>query len=213
MLSVESAACRYWAAVAAQIAGINLFIAIGFLAFPSSKTELAFGLKCIVVGMLIVFTLSLATFIPPFLRAWRGKLAEFDHKDVDRMIFLLFLIDMGMHTFLVCQEGGLDRSMFLPVFFLIPIAYTLVERRVNLRRLFWLYLLTALSILLSYSVALFVTKQGATTIPIVGIPITDFPGVAPVNYNNALFIVCLVTLAIPMLQIKIIEYSRRKEVC
>lgn len=127
MLSHESAACRYWAAAAAQIAGINLFIAIGFLAFPSSKQEIEFGLRCIIVGMWIVFTLSMFFFIPPFLRAWRGKtekIGEFDHKDVDRMILLLFLIDMGMHTFLVCQEGGLNRSMFLPVFFLIPIAYT-----------------------------------------------------------------------------------------
>lgn len=97
--------------------------------------------------------------------------------------------------------------------FMVEPTYTLVERRANVRRLFWLYLITALSILLSYGVALFVTKQDATNLPIVRIRTTDFPGIAPINYNNALFIVCLATLAIPMLEMKIIEYSRRKEVC
>jgi hypothetical protein len=197
--------------VAAQVAGINLFIAIGLLAFPFSQPDISLGLKLIVGGMLVVLTLSLAAFIFPFMQTWRRDQRAFAHEDVDVMIFSLFLIDICVHTFLVCQEGGLVRSMFLPVFFLIPIAYTLVERTEKIHRLFWVFLITVVSIFICYRVSSLVTTTEFKKLPLLQIPITDFSVPPKGNYNRAILITSLASLMIPAMQIKVIQFLKRKE--
>jgi hypothetical protein len=212
MLNRQSPPTRYWAAVAAQVAGINLFIAVGLLAFPFSQQDISLGLKFIVGGMLVVLMFSLVAFIFPFRRTWRRQHRTFIHEDVDVMIFALFLIDICVHTFLVCQEGGLVRSMFLPVFFLIPIAYTLVERAERMRRLVWVFAITVLSMCICYRVSSLVTTIQLRKLPLSQIPITDFSlSAVPGNYDRALLITSLASLIIPTMQIKIIQFLRRKE--
>lgn len=210
MLNQESAPTRYWAAVAAQVAGINLFITVGLLAFPFNQPDITLGLKFIVGGMLVVLTLSLVAFIFPFRRTWRSEQRAFIHEDVDLMIFALFLIDICVHTFLICQEGGLVRSMFLPVFFLIPIAYTLVERSEKIHRLFWVFLITVVSICICYRVSSLVTTTALGKLPLLQIPITDFSVLAKRNYDRAILITALASLMIPAMQIKIIQFLKQK---
>ena len=211
MLNRQSPPTRYWAAVAAQVAGINLFIAIGLLAFPFSQEDISLGLKFIVGAMLVVLALSLVAFIFPFLQTWRREQRKFIHEDVDAMIFALFLMDVCVHTFLVCQEGGLVRSMFLPAFFLIPIAYTLVERTGGMHRLFWVFAITVASMCICYRVSSLVTTVQLKKLPLSQVPITDFSVLAKPNYDRAILITSLASLIIPTMQIKIIQFLARRE--
>src|SRR5207247_8772534 len=65
----------------------------------------------------------------PFIQAARfGKRVALDHGAVDVSIVSFVTLDITLLLFLVCQEGGLCRSVFLPVYFLIPLAYMSVER-------------------------------------------------------------------------------------
>jgi hypothetical protein len=210
MLNQETAPTRYWAAIAAQIAGINLFVAIGILTFPATP-DIAVGLRLIVAGMWLVLLVSLPAFLFPFIQTWRKNRISFVHEDVDRMILTLFLTDICMHTFLVCQQGGLNRSMFLPVFFLLPMAYTLVERREGKRRLLCVFSITIISVIISYLVSWWVTSRGLTALPVIRIPITRFSDWSPRSFTNALLITSLASLLIPIMQMEIIQLSKRKE--
>lgn len=132
-----NAETRFKATVWAQIAGFSILVAL-LLVFgirnrdllnpgPDYR-ELVAGLSYIqmMIGAYLVGTTITGAI--PFLIAWIGGGQPYTQRNADIAIWTFVGIDICVLLFLVCQERGLCRSMFLPVFLLIPIVYVAVER-------------------------------------------------------------------------------------
>jgi MFS family permease len=120
---------RFWAAVAAQGAGLVLLIILGILVFPNHQDNIDRGLTVIhrAIGVYLVSFVAIL-FIPPIIAACKRSKTVLEHDFVDWAIWAFVWVDINLLLTLVCQEKGLCRSMFLPVFLLIPVAYVSVER-------------------------------------------------------------------------------------
>jgi hypothetical protein len=195
---------RFWAAVGAQVAGILLFLFIGNV-FPVSHTELSEGLSWIHTMAYIAFGALVVSLI-------LGRLAKRWCKDfdscVDKVISVLLIFDIPIVLFLVCQQGGLSRSMFVPLFFLIPVAQLAVEQRGKRYRVYIGVFFIAVSLVISCLVSQGISPQNPTLkmFGLGSVPITDFSTLAVNRYATAILIVSLISLAIPLLQWGIVEF-------
>lgn len=147
----------------------------------------------------------------------------FKHWHADLVLLLFVGIDIWFLLMLVYQQGGICRSMFLPVFFLIPTAYLIAERRERAfrwRRVLILGLIVS-CIWLSYSVARRFPpgEPGEIRTAVVGnanfvlwpwpIPITDWETLAHTSFDQALFYVSLISAFVPLLQILVVIIQER----
>lgn len=132
-----NAETRFKATVWAQIAGFSILVAL-LLVFGirnrdvfnsgSDSKELWVGLSYIMMMISVYLVGTAVTGAIPFLIAWIGGGQPYTEKNADIAIWTFVGMDICVLLFLVCQERGLCRSMFLPVFLLIPIVYVAVER-------------------------------------------------------------------------------------
>lgn len=188
---------RFWAAVGAQTAGALLLLFIGNVFGANPRVELSAGLGWIhrmavmAIGALIV---GLTLF----------KLAKRKCKDshtcVDAVILTLLAFDIPIVSFLVCQQGGLSRSMFVPLFFLIPAAHLAVERPDKKHRVYVATCFIGAGILVSWFVS------WSNPIKLGSVFVTDFSGVDAESFATALLIVSLISLFIPLIQWGIVKF-------
>jgi len=85
------------------------------------------GLSYIGRSMLVYVGGCLLILSVPFLLDWIRGVESYDDLSVDIGVLMFVWLDICILLLLVCQERGLCRSMLLPVFLLIPIAYMTVE--------------------------------------------------------------------------------------
>jgi hypothetical protein len=133
---------------------------------------------------------------------------------VDVVLILLVIVDIILTLLLVSQEGGLCRSMFLPVFFLIPTAYLIVERREPKFR--WSRLVVLMAIVACICISYRVSKEHEPDLKVglvtpahgslhilrweIG-EITDFETLSHTPYDKAIFYASLISAFIPIFQI------------
>jgi hypothetical protein len=137
------------------------------------------------------------------------------HRYVDIMLLLFVVFDLFLLLFLVCQEGGLCRSMFLPVYFLIPTAYLAAERHSKqfLKRKLAVLSLILVCIYISYRYAAWAqppqSAQGLQpangTFHLLGqwwpINLTDFSTLAHRDYDEAVWFASCISALVPIIQI------------
>lgn len=207
--------------LAAQGLGFILLFVLGTGTFElTPQPDVVRGLQFIVnigwkyLGLSLVICLIIL-----LLAAYRKV---FDNFSVDLMLLLFVGMDIVLLLLLVYQQGGLCRSMFLPVFFLIPTAYLIAERRekrYRWRRLLVLIIITA-CICSSYrvSVAFQPGAVGTLVKPAEGITpvfhwwsvsITDFCTLAHRDYDKAIFRASLISAFVPIIQILIVIFRVR----
>lgn len=206
---------RLLMAVAAQGAGYILLHILGVSIFLSGQENIARGLDFINLSatyyIIISFAIPLAVGVHVYIRT---KLEQFH---VDIILLAYVVVDLVILLRLVCQQGGLCRSMFLPVFFLIPTAYMIVERRepklhFRIRRMLVLMAIVA-CICMSYHVSLeLMPSDSSAGQPVVGTvhllgwskEVTDFSTLAHRSYDKALFVASMISAFVPIVQLIII---------
>ena len=208
-------------AITAQISGYILLSILGSYPFDSGQVDIARGLEFIKRVAMYYLIMTIAILVIPSIYAFRRR--QLNHVQVDIVLLVYVISDLVVLLFLVHQQGGLCRSMFLPVFFLIPIAYLLVERRERKR----FYRLRRVGILLCivgciircYYVALWYMPPIGSNAgkPVEGIVslfgwskhITDFQTLAHAGYDKALFAASLISAFVPILQLIIVAFQER----
>jgi hypothetical protein len=191
---------RFLAVFAAQGLGVGLLFVIGLvfeLFYKSAKPiGVAEGVEYIwfiAVLVLIVWVVgSLVGFIPARCK----KVKEFEDAWVDWTVRTFLYCDILLLTILVCKQGGLSKSVFFPLFLMIPVAHRLVERDDKLDRVIWGAIVIGVAMVLCYFVS--IGRLG-------GFSVTDYSTLTPKRFALALVIVALISLAIPIFQTKIIE--------
>jgi hypothetical protein len=123
---VLSPKARFQATVWTQVGGFLIFVVL-LLVFPLTNKEILKGLTYIERDILLYVVGTVGIYLSPFCLAYFRECETYDELNVDIGIWLFVTLDICVLLFLVCQETGLCRSMFLPVFLLIPIAYIPVE--------------------------------------------------------------------------------------
>lgn len=198
-------------AASAQVLGFFLLFILGMgIDWPIGTPEITRGYSFILRIAWIYLTVTIAfPAIVLVISLWQRKIKD-GHTDI---IMLGFVgVDLLLLLLLVKQEGGLCRSMFLPVFFLIPTAYLIVERRENRYR--WRRLLVLLAIVGCICSSYRISKQhrppeNSANLHVAGSvlifwhpkQITDFEALAHRQYDDAIFAASLVSAFIPIFQI------------
>jgi len=198
-----TAANRFWAITLGQLFGVLQLFAVVTLAFTAYgqlpdqtlRNEINLGLKMIkITGGVALVALLLGSGYLLYLYKQSG---EFKHEHIDLLLWAFVVIDLLCLLFVVCQQGGLSRSMALPVFFLIPAAYLAVVNPSRINTTYYLLAFIAVCVVISFLVSYF----GVTKLPILAIKVTDLSTLYPTGHNWALLIVCVMALLIPALQI------------
>ncbi len=139
--AAPSPAARFWATIGAQVGGFFLLFALAIVFLlthapneQEGQVEFTAGTRSILWALVLYVVASLVATAPSVIQIIKsGKtVSQIEHAPVDRLIYFYLSIDIFILTVLVCQQGGLCTSPFLPVFFLIPTAYFAVERDENL---------------------------------------------------------------------------------
>jgi type IV secretory pathway TrbD component len=206
---IVTPANRFMAAVAGQVLGIILLVLVGWLPFsvyswmtPEQQNVILVGLSMVKYTMVgVLFTLIIASIPAIRFRNRHRTLKGLDEAYVTCVMWLFLLADMFFLLFLVCQQGGLCFSVFIPVFFLLPIAYATVERSDKKYRVYWVFIIVVVCVLLSYLHSKLITHHGLRVMPLIGVPITNFQGIVHNDYDEALLIVSIVSAAIPFAQL------------
>jgi lysylphosphatidylglycerol synthetase-like protein (DUF2156 family) len=195
---------RFLASATAQGGGIILLLMIGILPFSNTQLNIALGVMWIIYAMAAT---TCGLLIGIALAAYRArKLGKLDHRCVDRAITIYLVFDIVIVLFLVCQEGGLCRSIFIPLFFLIPIALMIVEPHDKMSRVYVVLSVLVVCIIISYAVSRYVGTPNDSKIdalPLGGgrlLPVTYFSELAHPGYDVSVFIVSLLSVIIPILQ-------------
>ncbi|HJR05961.1 MAG TPA: hypothetical protein VJ842_01595 [Pyrinomonadaceae bacterium] len=212
---------RFAMTLAAQIIGYILLHILGGSVFSSRLESIAPGLDFINHSANYYLLISFA--IPLLVGIHAYICRELKQFHVDIILLAYVTCDLVILLRLVCQQGGLCRSMFLPVFFLIPTAYMIAERRepkflYRLRRVLVLMAIVG-CICTSYHVSemlMPLTGNGAGQ-PIAGkvhllwwsIEVTDFSTLAHGSYDQALYIASMISAFVPITQIGIIMVRER----
>ncbi|HBB96843.1 MAG TPA: hypothetical protein DC054_15805, partial [Blastocatellia bacterium] len=124
---------RFWAVIAAQGLGVMLLILIGIIFDMGPKpVEAEAGLQYLWSIAFLALLGLVASFFVGFVPAHRKDL--FEDVWVDKTIEILLYCDIPLLTILVCKQGGLSKSVFFPLFLMIPVAHRLVERDDQLDR-------------------------------------------------------------------------------
>jgi putative acetyltransferase len=192
---------RFWAAIGAQTIGTLLLLFIGNV-FPV-KEELSTGLVWIHCMAYCAFT---ALLIGLALAVWaRRKCIDMD-LCADKAIFTLLCFDIPIVLLLVCQQGGLTRSMFVSLFFLIPVAYLSVERTKKRHRAYLVVLSIVACLFVSCFVSQSMPRDSLNLLGLVTIPVTDFSTLVPGRYATATLIVSSISLFTPFVQWGIFKF-------
>lgn len=201
---------RFLAAFVGQGMGILLLILVGWLPFsvyptmpPEDQQVIAVGLGMVKITFAALLIILVVTFIPAI--RFRRKYKTFEGLPdgyVTKVIWIYLLVDMFFLLFLVCQQGGLCYSVFLPIFFLLPIAYWMVERSDRMYRLYWVLILVIGCVIISYLQTKFVTHNNLKALPLPGIsiPVTNFQLLVHKDYDYALLLVTIISALIPFVQ-------------
>ena len=161
----------------------------------------------VLVGLILGFYLAFS-----LAKKCGGVSHFFDHPCVDKMLGTFLLIDIPLLTLLVCLQGGLTRSMFFPLFFLIPVAHYAVEQEGKQNRVLWGVGAIAVCMIVSYFVSYFVAAGNMQYLfGLSPLRITDFSTLTPERYALALLVVSLISLFIPVVQMRIIRFEPDKE--
>src|SRR5205809_5281245 len=121
---------RFAAIVTAQAAGLAVLFLIANAAVPVGRPDLAPGIRWIGYATVTLIIVSLAgVFLTFGLSKRQSGNGSFTDSAVNWTVILYLLCDIFLLLFMVCQQGGLCRSMFVPIFFLIPIALKIVDKR------------------------------------------------------------------------------------
>jgi hypothetical protein len=211
---------RYVAVVIAQIGGLAILV-INYFVFsvgpaveppPDIRLVINAGVATIFWATIIYFLLSALIAGYPFIRAvrLRAKDALNSHNAVDVTVISFVTLDIAILLFLVCQEGGLCRGVFIPVFFLIPLAYLSVERPSKLWRALVVLLTVVGCILISFVVSrLGWPPHQEGNMLLLPIPITDFHRWDHPHHDWAILWVSLISSCIPVFEIGTILYRTR----
>ena len=211
---------RYVAVVVAQVGGLALLV-INYFVFssgpavellPDDRPKFATGVACIFWATVVYFVVSSLIAAFPFIRAIiRSKrFALNEHFPVDVTVISFVSLDLAILLFLVCQEGGLCRSVFIPAFFLIPLAYQSVERPDKL----WRSLVVVLTVVACIGVSFLVSRLAWPPYPegnmlLLPIRITDFHHLDHPHHDWAILWVSLISASIPVFEIGTILYRTR----
>lgn len=184
-----------------QCIGVILLILVGLVPFSNYGTlgdeairnDIGFGIKIII----IFFVIALLAFIVGFIIV-KCLSDELQQKYVSTILWSFILLNLACLLFVVCQQGGLSRSMFIPVFFLIPAAYMAVDQP-SVKKMFILLGAIGLCILISYCIS----RNNVTELHffLFSVKVTDFSILHHKGYNLAFFIISVVSLITPALQL------------
>lgn len=199
--------------IVAQALGFLLLFILGFgLLKDFSNADVLRGYNFIrsIAWSYLAATISISALM--LLLAYQQR--KFTHFYADLILLSYVGVDLVLLLLLVCQEGGLCRSMFLPVFFLIPTAYLIAERReIRYRPRRVIVLLFIVSCIcksytvarqhLPYSISPDMTPvaRGLVTFWKWSVEITDFSALAHPYYDRAIFYASLISAFIPIIQI------------
>lgn len=183
----------FWAAVVTQFLGITLLVIIGILPFSWDQTDIKAGLSMIKYSIGAAFGVLIFGVIPAFISLCRKR--DLRRFDIDWTILVFLVLDTLIILFLTWQQGGLTRSMFVPIFTVIPVAHLVIERSDSIRRVYWTVL--GILICIGFSFAISWSIAARTDLPILSwIPVTDFSVLAPVDYQIASLIVNTASIVI-----------------
>jgi len=213
--------------LAAQSLGFFLLFVLGTGTFevPAQpdkvQPDLIRGLNFIVNISWVYLILSSLILIGLLFYAYIKKGLD-SHKPVDIMLLLYVGMDIVLLLLLVHQQGGLCRSMFLPVFFLIPTAYLIVERREKVFRWRRLIVLAVIMGCICSAYRVSVILQPLPSDSSLGVSnktvwflhhwplqVTDFSMLAHADYDKAIFRASLISAFVPITQILIVMFRAR----
>jgi cytosine/uracil/thiamine/allantoin permease len=195
---------RFWATVAAQTAGVLVlfFIAIMFDVGKKCDSILEPGLQMIFIISFLVFLGLVLGFVRAFLPAQK---CGFNDSCVDRALNTFLAVDIFFLTLLVCLEGGLTRSMFSPLFVLIPIAHSAVESDDKTPKIIKVLGLVVACTLVTLVVSILVSKGMQNLFGLSFLQIVDFSAKEPTRFAFSLFFVTLISFFIFILSKEIIK--------
>ena len=207
-----TAESRFWAIIIGQLVGVLFFFAAGIVPFirygqlPDQNTrhDIKVGLTVITILGGIVF-LALVIGLC-WLLCLAKRSGEHSDKHVDYLLWAFVFVDLVGLLFAVYQQGGLSRSMFLPVFFLIPAAYLAVVNPSRINTTYYVIFSIAGCLVISFLASYY----NVTKLPLLQIKVTDLSTLYRKGHNVALLIVCGVSLGIPALQLWIKEWLATK---
>jgi len=205
-MSQHDAFYRFWATIAAQLGGVLVLFFIGIIFFVgdfSHRKDVELGVQWIFVIAFLVFIGLIIGALRAFF--WAHKCGGFDHPCVDKTIETFLIVDIPLLTILVCQQGGLSRSIFFSLFFLIPVAHLAVEQEGKRIRVLKGLLAIAISMVITFIVSFSVSYGFNNLFGIDFLTVTDFTSSTPKRFAAGVLIVSLITLLIPILQMKIIR--------
>lgn len=204
---------RLFMTFTAQTLGFGLLFLLGFgIEFDVKNPVIEPGFRFIRKVAWWYLGLTVFCFAAPLIVTFIKK--ELTDRHVDLILILLVVVDTILTLLLVSQEGGLCRSMFLPVFFLIPTAYLMVERREPIFR--WRRLLVLFAILACICFSYRVSKEHEPDLNLALVnpahgavrlwrweieEITDFETLSHTPYDKAIFYASLISAFIPIFQI------------
>jgi hypothetical protein len=192
---------RFAATIAAQVGGILLLLLVA-IPFPESQSDIVQGkqwieIATVVIGFVLILGIVLA------LRRAKKRGGSFNHPCADVAIWTYLIFDIPILLFLVCQQGGLCRSVLMPVFFLIPFAHMTVEKREEF--VYPVIGAIVLCIIIAFIVSIYVgipKTSGVDKLPTLfgGLAITDFSDRSHKRYDWAILISALISVLIPLIQ-------------
>ncbi len=198
---------RLVAILGGQCIGVCLLIAVGLVPFSDYgmfedehvRNEIGYGIKIIRIFSVITLVALLVGYI--IIRCLSSELQQ---KYVNVFLWSFILLDLASLLFVVCQQGGLSRSMFLPVFFLIPTAYMAIDHP-NIYKMCVLLVALGLCVLISY----FVSRNNVTVLqfPFFSVRVTDFSMLHHKGYNFSFLIVSVISLLTPALQLGYLKFK------
>lgn len=203
---------RFFAVAAAQFGGVLLLLFIGLIPFAEGQPNLAIGIRWIIYSMATTAGALILAMVITRHRA--KKLQGIDDVAADRAINLFLIVDIPVVFFLVCQEGGLCRSIFIPLFFLIPMALLIVEPPDRMRRTYIVLASISVGITLSYFISRHVGVPASSGIHSLSLPggislkLTYFDDDAHPGYDLSIFLVSLVSVVIPLVQKWLIGFTK-----
>lgn len=197
---------RFAAAVAAQVGGLILLVVVA-MPFPISISSIVVGKQFVEYA---TGAICLALILGIYLAYNQSKKRkDFDDSCANTTVFIFLLFDIPILLFLVCQEGGLCRSILLPVFFLIPIAHMTVECRKRAINTVLIIIIACIGIGFLVSLRVGIPREShvnALSLWVVNIPITDFSDSAShTGYDWAVFMSAIISTLIPLWQKLVIE--------
>ncbi len=208
------ASARFTVTITAQVAGLILLFVLGGGTFPIDNQDIVRGLYFI--QTIMWWYLGVTLIVPTVILLYAlvcVRCDPLDHPYIDKILLTYVGIDLLLLLLLVCQEGGLCRSMFLPVFFLIPIAYLAAEQPGHRVRKLLVLLSIVVCIVISYLVSRWTMPPQGTTNLQPAIPfglggrtihVTDFSTLAHASYDEAILYASLVSAFVPIIQIGLV---------